>query len=430
MSIRAQAADGTVHNFPDGTDPAVVDRVMREYATSRSTLPAEAANGAGTLYENTPGRQARQIGARLAHFLPDVGGFVGGMVGGGAAAPTGPGAVLAGTGGAALGGATGRGAEYGIDRLLGYQTPDAGTMAANVAGAGALQGVLHGAGGMLAAPAQAAGEALMTKAIRFSPLIEKGVTSAGETARLARLAVKERIGPGLKEGAAARVREASAKHTANLLQEADAAGVTIHPQDIASEVNRTMAEIVDQPLSTHELDSMSEMIHRFFDEHPGPLKPTEVKALKRAAQRLAEPIIKRRSVRPGINPRDALEGRFNDAIATGAKRALERIQAPAAGGGTLGNAIGASEGRTSDLIGLEGMIRKADASTSGVRLAPFGPLRPLGHDTPDVRLTRPTASRIALALTDPTFQATLRQSPRLIDALLQQFLYQQPQEQP
>src|SRR5208337_1182372 len=34
--IRANAPDGTVHNFPDGTPDEVVDRVMKNYITSKS----------------------------------------------------------------------------------------------------------------------------------------------------------------------------------------------------------------------------------------------------------------------------------------------------------------------------------------------------------------------------------------------------------
>jgi hypothetical protein len=34
MTIEAQAADGSVHEFPDGTDPDVIDRAMKSYATS------------------------------------------------------------------------------------------------------------------------------------------------------------------------------------------------------------------------------------------------------------------------------------------------------------------------------------------------------------------------------------------------------------
>lgn len=36
--IRAQSADGKIHEFPDGTSDAVVDRVMRNYATSAKAL--------------------------------------------------------------------------------------------------------------------------------------------------------------------------------------------------------------------------------------------------------------------------------------------------------------------------------------------------------------------------------------------------------
>lgn len=36
MSVRAQSADGVIHEFPDGTDMAVVDRVMKDYATKAS----------------------------------------------------------------------------------------------------------------------------------------------------------------------------------------------------------------------------------------------------------------------------------------------------------------------------------------------------------------------------------------------------------
>ena len=28
----AQSADGVTHNFPEGTDPGVIDRVMKDYA--------------------------------------------------------------------------------------------------------------------------------------------------------------------------------------------------------------------------------------------------------------------------------------------------------------------------------------------------------------------------------------------------------------
>lgn len=40
MAITAQSADGKIHEFPDGTDGAVVDRVMKQYASGSAPQPA------------------------------------------------------------------------------------------------------------------------------------------------------------------------------------------------------------------------------------------------------------------------------------------------------------------------------------------------------------------------------------------------------
>src|SRR6266404_7785281 len=39
MPIRAQSADGKLHEFPDGTDPSVVDKAMKSYAGQRKAEP-------------------------------------------------------------------------------------------------------------------------------------------------------------------------------------------------------------------------------------------------------------------------------------------------------------------------------------------------------------------------------------------------------
>lgn len=41
MPIKAQSADGTIHEFPDGTSGAVIDRAMREYAMESKTQKAD-----------------------------------------------------------------------------------------------------------------------------------------------------------------------------------------------------------------------------------------------------------------------------------------------------------------------------------------------------------------------------------------------------
>jgi hypothetical protein len=40
MSVIAQSADGATHEFPDGTDPAVIDRAMKAYAQQRAVQPS------------------------------------------------------------------------------------------------------------------------------------------------------------------------------------------------------------------------------------------------------------------------------------------------------------------------------------------------------------------------------------------------------
>ena len=47
MPIQAQSADGMLHEFPDGTDPSVVDGVMKSYAGQGQSQPAQAATPPG-----------------------------------------------------------------------------------------------------------------------------------------------------------------------------------------------------------------------------------------------------------------------------------------------------------------------------------------------------------------------------------------------
>jgi hypothetical protein len=44
MTIEAEAADGSIHEFPDGTDQAVIDRAMKSYANSSMSLGDKVAN--------------------------------------------------------------------------------------------------------------------------------------------------------------------------------------------------------------------------------------------------------------------------------------------------------------------------------------------------------------------------------------------------
>jgi len=63
--IRARGADGSVHRFPKGTDPSVVDKVMKQYALSKKTRLGELGETVtdipGQIYE-AYARPARAIG--------------------------------------------------------------------------------------------------------------------------------------------------------------------------------------------------------------------------------------------------------------------------------------------------------------------------------------------------------------------------------
>lgn len=85
MSVIAQSADGTTHEFPDGTDPSVVDRVMKQYAqqsTAKTATAAPSAPDTSTPYLTDIGRAlgSEATGVRdvalegpaqlLTHMLP------------------------------------------------------------------------------------------------------------------------------------------------------------------------------------------------------------------------------------------------------------------------------------------------------------------------------------------------------------------------
>lgn len=82
MSIEAQSADGVIHEFPDGTDNSVIDRVMKQYVQKPSTanIPQD------TSVENDPwyrraGRYVDDMGRSLANgatagFADNFAGFM------------------------------------------------------------------------------------------------------------------------------------------------------------------------------------------------------------------------------------------------------------------------------------------------------------------------------------------------------------------
>jgi len=376
------------------------------------------------------------VGRALA-TLPATGAAIGGMGGAYLGAHAGGiGAIPGGAAGAGLGGAAGRAAEqvgrraFGLpDRrpsFMGYDIPQA----LDVPAEGLGQAGLELAGGTLVAGANRfVARPLMEKALTVPALVAKGQMTRQGQRRMAERALQERIPVGGRgdrtaaQMATDRAKESGAE-LGKLLSQAEGAGVRLTALDVTDDVVRLMDDIGDQPLSSVDRRSVMEMLRQFAKDHPGPLTPQQVKDLKRAAQQLAEPIIKKRKIRPGTDPRAALEARFNDAIATGARRALENIPTRMKGGRqTFGEAIAARERNTSELLELADQMRRAEASTSGVRVSPFGPFRPVGAMTPDIRLSRPFAANVALGITHPAAREATRQAPRISEELLEQLLY-------
>ena len=75
MPIQAQSADGQVHEFPDGTPGAVVDRAMREYAMEQKNAPSPAPETQPAGDEPSWGDTASFLGKRFltsAASLPGV----------------------------------------------------------------------------------------------------------------------------------------------------------------------------------------------------------------------------------------------------------------------------------------------------------------------------------------------------------------------
>lgn len=68
MPIRAQSADGKIHEFPDGTDRAVIDRVMKSYAT-QAMGQQRARDTANRVVDAATGKN---LPAPLARFNQDL----------------------------------------------------------------------------------------------------------------------------------------------------------------------------------------------------------------------------------------------------------------------------------------------------------------------------------------------------------------------
>jgi hypothetical protein len=166
------------------------------------------------------------------------------------------------------------------------------------------------------------------------------------------------------------------------------------------------------------------------------LTPLAVKEMKQAAQGLAKPIFRARNAGNVVPAGESLKANFNEAIASGAKDALEGI-----------DGVAASEARTRGLIGATKAIRRAEVRRLPLMAEVAAPVvggvaggatggdlegraRNAVGGVSAALLTRAllsprTTSRAALGLTTPAIQQVLRQMPRasvyaLLDGLEKQ----------
>lgn len=428
MPITVNLPDGRKINFPDGMPVEQVQAEMQKLAPPPSAPPAAAT--AGMLPQSTPADVAPKpkpsLVDRGVDALPMLGGIAGGITGGigGTVAGVGVGGAPGAIGGATLGGSAGEALRQLVNRARGRETPaTAGQAAASIGKEGLIQGASEAGGRVLAGGARVIGKSLVENAVRPTMTMVKEFPDVVGTIVRERLPVGRAL-PGATPGStqAKRLLQASSQHTRELLKGAEQAGIRFNPQQIAAQnISDLAGEIRKQPLSGPDLKRLSAMTMQYIKEHGAAMTPQAVKDMKQAAQALAKPVFRAQQAGGAVTADQALGARFNEAIASGAKQALETI-----------SGIAASEGRTQGLIGATRAIRQAETrrlslageAISGSSAIVAGLLS--SRDLPEslqrgvtawlvVRgLASPrTISREGLALTSAQAQQLFRQFPRL-----------------
>lgn len=292
---------------------------------------------------------------KLIDLLPTAGGMAGGIVGGvgGTVAGMGVGGVPGAVGGATLGGTAGEAAKELINRARGVSAPaSAGDAALSMAKEGGIQGASELAGAGLARAATGVGRALMDNAVRPTMTLAREFPDVIDTIIKERLPVGRAL-PGMKTGTrqAKDLLSASAQNTRGLLTAAGQNGAQFSAQQVVQQpISRLASDVANQPLADADMSRLSKMVMQFLKEKgQGPISPDTLKDMKRAAQSIAKPVFKAEAAGNVVGPDLSLAARFNDAVAGGAKTALETIPG-----------IAESEGRTQSLIGATRALRTAE----------------------------------------------------------------------
>lgn len=371
--------------------------------------------------------------------LPSIGGALGGIVGGvgGTVAGMGVGGVPGAVGGAALGGAAGEAFRQLANRLRGEDAPQSMTDAAKgIAGEGAIQGGMQAAGGALAGGARVVGRGLVENAVRPTMSLVREFPNVVDTIVAERLPVG-RFLPGLPSGSQQAMSKlgAASQGVRDLLAKAEASGTTI---DGAQMIQKPVLELIDdiarQPLGDAQEQQLASMLDEFLRRNAAkPLTPTAVKELKSRAQAIAKPVY--RAVEKGfpVTAEQSLNARFNAAVGSGAKEALETIPGVGAGEAHKKSLIGATralkqaENRRLSLAGELGSAAlggSVGAAVTGL-LGSGGADDSLKSGVTGWLIARGIASprslsRGGLMLTSRQAQALLREFPRLADYMVRE----------
>lgn len=370
---------------------------------------------------------------RAVDLLPAAGGMAGGVAGGvgGTVLGMGVGGVPGAIGGATLGGGFGEAVKQLVNRLRGKEAPASASDAMlSIGKAGAVQGGMEAAGGVVGGAAKMAGRALLENAVRPTASLLREFPNVMQVIERARLPVGR--GPfGGASGAAraGQLRGASARGLRALLAKAEQAGTRFSNNDVAAPVLDLIDQIAKQPLGDAEDHHLAGMIDEFLRRHPGPLTPNAVKDLKQSAQAIAAPIYRAQAAGHVVPAGETLKGRFNEAIASGSKRALATIPG-----------VPEAEATTQGFIGASRAIRQAEGRRlplSAEALSVAAPmiqtmLKPGGSLPDEVRrgvvsylttrglMSPRSSSRIGLTLTAKETGQLLRQFPRLSEAVVTQ----------
>lgn len=347
---RVHLPDGRIVNFPDGMSEQDISKAIGEIdatVTQKPSTPQQT--------QNPYTFAARKImGVVKDHPIASLS-ALGGAAGVAATAPVSIPAMIAAS---ALGGAGGagigmmRGAAYGSKE----QTPaTARGVVGEMGKQGAIQGVAEGIGsGVIAPVASRMARVLMDNAVRPTETLLREFPNVIETLIKERIPVGRIFGKTGSQQAKGALRE-SAATTRGLLGEADAAGATVAPQQMMSELPALRAEAQKSAgLPGGGAGKLPDMEAEFAATHSASIPASEAKDLKRSAQALAKPVYKAQRMGHVVGPEQSQGAAFNEAVARGTKQGIEDIP-------EFGPRIAASEKRTQDLIGATQAVRKAEA---------------------------------------------------------------------